>query len=59
MKTQNKGKKLTITDDLQRREEVIITHNGHGQKHIKNDDEIDNDAPILSLLQCKKSFWEF
>lgn len=47
--------RLTLADDLQRRQEIIVTHDGDGQKHVEDDHEVDQDPSVFPLLKREES----
>lgn len=49
---------LTLADHFQGRQEVIIADDGHSQKHVEDNHEVDDEASVLSLLHREEAVWE-
>ncbi len=51
--------RLTLADELQRWQKIIVTHDGHGQKHVEDDHEVNQNPSVLPLLNREESFRKF
>lgn len=50
------SRQLTVTDDFQGRQEVLVADDGDGHAHVEDNEEVDYDTSIRALLLGEEPF---